>query len=153
MKSAIRDATYFIPSEDEWYKAAYHDASAGRQGTTSTTRPEPTRCPTTTSPRPTRAIRPTFGRTTTRPAIQYYPMTDVGDYTLSESPYGTFDQGGNVWEWNEAVIISSSRLRGGGWSNLSDSLLASSGSATARPTRTASLVFASQVSLSQVQRY
>ncbi len=49
-----------------------------------------------------------------------YPMTDVGDYTLSESPYGTFDQGGNVWEWNEAVVVdmygvSLRGMRGGGW--------------------------------------
>jgi formylglycine-generating enzyme required for sulfatase activity len=26
---------------------------------------------------------------------------DVGAYALSDSPYGTFDQGGNAWEWNE----------------------------------------------------
>ncbi len=27
--------------------------------------------------------------------------------------YGTFDQGGNVWEWNEAVISSYRGVRGG----------------------------------------
>jgi sulfatase modifying factor 1 len=26
-----------------------------------------------------------------------------GSYSGSASPYGTFDQGGNVWEWNEAI--------------------------------------------------
>ncbi len=29
-------------------------------------------------------------------------LTDAGAYGLSDSPYGTYDQGGNVWEWNEA---------------------------------------------------
>ena len=26
-------------------------------------------------------------------------VTDVGSYTGSPSPYGTFDQGGNMWEY------------------------------------------------------
>ena len=30
------------------------------------------------------------------------------------SYYGTFDQGGNVWEWNDAIVSANSRgLRGG----------------------------------------
>src|SRR4051794_3571423 len=32
-----------------------------------------------------------------------YYVTDVGAYTASSSYSGTFDQGGNVWEWNEAA--------------------------------------------------
>ncbi len=28
----------------------------------------------------------------------------MGSYTGSASPYGTFDQGGNVFQWNEAMI-------------------------------------------------
>ena len=43
-------------------------------------------------------------------------LTDVGAYGLSESPYGTFDQGGNVWEWNEQIAAGVRVFRGGAWS-------------------------------------
>jgi len=43
-------------------------------------------------------------------------VTTVGAYTGSASPYGIFDQGGNVWEWNEEIVSGSARgLRGGNW--------------------------------------
>ena len=38
----------------------------------------------------------------------------VGYFSQSESPYGTFDQGGNVWEWNEDSLESSMHRRRGG---------------------------------------
>jgi formylglycine-generating enzyme required for sulfatase activity len=42
--------------------------------------------------------------------------TDVGAYARADSFYGTFDQGGNVWEWNDTQLNSTSRgLRGGSW--------------------------------------
>ncbi len=33
-----------------------------------------------------------------------YYTTVVGEFQNSESPYGTFDQAANLWEWNEALI-------------------------------------------------
>ena len=40
--------------------------------------------------------------------------TLVGEFQNSASPYGTFDQGGNVSEWNEAIISGGFRgLRDG----------------------------------------
>jgi formylglycine-generating enzyme required for sulfatase activity len=50
----------------------------------------------------------------------------VGAYTGSESPYGTFDQGGNMIEWNEQIVFGSDRgLRGGDWFFDASSLAAS----------------------------
>ena len=44
-----------------------------------------------------------------------FTPTIKGSYTGSASPYGTFDQGGNLYEWNEATFVSGSFrvLRGG----------------------------------------
>ena len=42
-----------------------------------------------------------------------YYRTEAGDFDRSESPYGTFDQGGNVWEWTEAISESYRVIRGG----------------------------------------
>jgi formylglycine-generating enzyme required for sulfatase activity len=51
----------------------------------------------------------------------------VGSYGGDPSSYGTFDQGGNVWEMNDAVISGAYRgLRGGSWGDYGGSLLQSS---------------------------
>ena len=43
-------------------------------------------------------------------------LTDVGAYTYALSPYGTFDQGGNAYEWIETAVTGSTRgARGGSW--------------------------------------
>jgi hypothetical protein len=60
-------------------------------------------------------------------------LTDVGAYTLSGSSYGTFDQGGNAWELNEALIGSLRGSRAGSWGDLSD-YLRSATRATIDPT-------------------
>jgi len=53
-----------------------------------------------------------------------YYRTEVGDFENSASPYGTVDQGGNIWEWNETLISSSRGARGGGWYSDSGTLRA-----------------------------
>src|SRR5262245_19001810 len=48
---------------------------------------------------------------------QSYPLTDAGAYTLSLSPDGTLDQGGNVREWNETAYFNKTKrgYRNGDW--------------------------------------
>jgi len=46
--------------------------------------------------------------------VQDY-LTNVGSYTAAGSYYGTFDQAGNVWEWNESLFSGNRGRRGGSW--------------------------------------
>jgi formylglycine-generating enzyme required for sulfatase activity len=44
-------------------------------------------------------------------------LTPVGAFSASPGPYGTFDMGGDVWEWNEAVVLydGDRGSEGGSW--------------------------------------
>ncbi len=120
-------ARFFIPTEDEWYKAAYHDKSAGLAATyfnyPTSNDSEPGRdMSEATDPGNNANYRDDRDFLIGSP----YYRTEVGEFDLSDSPYGTFDQGGNLGEWNETVMVGSSRgIRGGGWYLDSDILHAS----------------------------
>jgi len=106
------DATWVIPSEDEWYKAAYHynDGATGNYYDYPTSNDS---CPSNDLVNPDPGNNANFYAGDYTIGSPYY-RTIVGDFENSESPYGTFDQGGNVWEWNEAVLHGSYRgVRGG----------------------------------------
>jgi formylglycine-generating enzyme required for sulfatase activity len=96
-------AKIFLTSEDEWYKAAYYDS----QSTSYFDYPAGSDTQTTCAvPGPT--------PNTANCDLVVFELTDVGSYPGSPSPYGTFDQGGNVWEWNEANgFFSLGGVRGG----------------------------------------
>ena len=87
-------ATIFLPSENEWYKAAYNIPA------TNSYYQYPTSSNTT----------PISSSPTTLPShANFFPggpgnLTDVGAYSGTMSPYGAFDMGGNVFQWNEALI-------------------------------------------------
>jgi formylglycine-generating enzyme required for sulfatase activity len=121
-------ATFVIPNENEWYKAAYHDQSAGLAASyfdypTSSNVPPGRSMTETTNPGNNANYEPISSGWLLGPP---YYRTNVGEFELSDSPYGTFDQGGNVWEWNESVILSHTRgLRGGSFGHHEDPMHAS----------------------------
>jgi len=113
--------TFRIPLENEWYKAAYYSPDYGGSGvggyyaygTQSDTDPGTT-------------IGSGANQANYNNAIGH--STDVGSFSGSGSFYGTFDQTGNVWQWNDldGTAGSSRGRRGGGWNNPS-SYVSSSG--------------------------
>jgi formylglycine-generating enzyme len=113
-----RDATAWanggvaVASENEWYKAAYYQPFGAGGDTDSYWQ------------------YPTASNSITTADANYNSsvgtVTDVGTYAADPSHYGTFDQGGNVWEWNDAIVSTSSRgLGGGSFSDASYSLQSS----------------------------
>lgn len=127
-------ATWVIPTENEWYKAAYYQPS-GSGGPSDNYWLYPTQSDST----PTVGLAdPTGSITNDGPNVANYAngadwnsqngnVTTIGSAgPSSDSYYGTFDQGGNVYEWNETIIGANRNLRGGAWGDPSASGLQSS---------------------------
>jgi formylglycine-generating enzyme required for sulfatase activity len=115
-------ATVYIPSEDEWYKAAYYDPTPGAGGGDNywTYATQSDTVPTVASADSTGDI--------TNPGANVANYNDGADWNgrngnvttvgsaAANSYFGTADQAGNVEEWNDAVISDSKRgARGGSW--------------------------------------
>ncbi|WP_197529341.1 formylglycine-generating enzyme family protein [Botrimarina mediterranea] len=114
------DAKYWLPSLDEWYKAAFHDASAGKSAvyfdfaTGSNSVPDSDDPATLDTPNTTNVANFTryapgdgYNSGEAMPN-RMYPLTDVGAYSETTSSYGAFDMAGNVWEWTETNSVSPS---------------------------------------------
>ena len=120
------DWKWAIPAEDEWYKAAYH-MNDGNTGNYYDYPTDSNSVPSNVLGEPTDpGNNATFYDDGYTNDIPY--STEFGAHENSDSPYGTFDQGGNVWEWNQVIIGSYRGMRGGGFYSLdgSSNLLASS---------------------------
>jgi len=125
--------THFIPSEDEWYKVAYHHpAAAGGDAD------DYWLYPTGTNQSPSIAIASVTGDIS-NPGTNIVNHLRTADWNgedgnvtsvgtagaESASFYGTLDQGGNVWELNEAVNLSFRGRRGGSWDSRTFNLASS----------------------------
>jgi formylglycine-generating enzyme required for sulfatase activity len=104
-------ATYVIPTENEWYKSAYGSPTAIY-----------TLYPTGSNNVPSNVLNASGmnnanynnGQTFTDP-INF--LTPVGSFADSPSNYLTFDQGGDVSQWDEAIIDGGRGFRGGAYSD------------------------------------
>jgi formylglycine-generating enzyme required for sulfatase activity len=108
------DAKYFLPSEDEWYKAAYY-SGAGATYFDYPTQQDAPDVPT-----------PVVSGTDPETAVYNDQTLSAGPAAITQagglSHYGTMAQGGNLWEWVESAFDSTNDsasenrgVRGGGW--------------------------------------
>jgi formylglycine-generating enzyme len=131
LQNVVRNpgATWAIPTEDEWYKAAYHKNN-GQSGSywdyasrsdvlgfgwgipdNNVVTPDPGNSACFWIGPNDQCIGPPYFR------------TPVGEFENSASEYGTFDQAGNVWEWTESrpsvagAVTSKRVMRGGSFYN------------------------------------
>ena len=104
-----KDAKYWLPSEDEWYKAAYYNGSVYFDYPTGSNIP------------PTSVASGTDSGTAV-----YSQPAEPGPAEVTQagglSPYGTMGQGGNAYEWTETTFdgLNNSAVglragRGGEW--------------------------------------
>jgi formylglycine-generating enzyme len=110
-------ATWVLPSSNEWYKAAYYSGVLStyyQYATQSDSTPSNVLSSTGTNNANFIGgvvAPPTFGYTD---YTNY--VTQVGAFAASPSHYGTFDQSGNVYQWNETANSGVERgLRGGSY--------------------------------------
>jgi formylglycine-generating enzyme required for sulfatase activity len=127
-------AQWFLPSITEWYKAAYYDPTKGGTGgywmqATQSDTLGGNRDFATVSNRANYFLN--NANTNTDFAIWTYwingidgaAVTPGGAYALAGSFYGTFDQGGNVWELTDTEYPTNYRwFTGGAWDQV-DSVL------------------------------
>lgn len=96
------DWKWAVTGEDEWYKAAYYDAATDSYFL----------YPTSSNDAPGDDPSDLAGNNANwnnNPG----GTSVAGTYANSASPNGTYDQGGNVWEWNETAVGGSRGERGG----------------------------------------
>jgi sulfatase modifying factor 1 len=124
---------FALPTENEWYKAAYYDPTlAGGSGGYYLYATKSNTAPGNDATSPTTANQANYvnaaGNYSVTQSKTFSPtqnyLTDVGAFSTSASYYGTFDQTGNVYQWNDLSGSAGTTrgLRGGAW-NLAATLV------------------------------
>lgn len=127
------DARVWIPTENEWYKAAYYDPThmngaggywlhANQSNTMVSNSPS--------DPGAANFYDGDFAVTLNSNITSQNHLTDVGAYGPdSASFYGINDMGGNLWEWNDLIARDSNGVEtgfrgifGGAWFNTADGI-------------------------------
>jgi formylglycine-generating enzyme required for sulfatase activity len=115
-----KNAFYFLPSENEWYKAAYYNAAGTNYFL----------YPTGSDTAPTAVASGTNAGSAVYNSVASVPA--IVDSAGGLSPYGTMGQGGNVFEWTESAFAGTNRFssefrarRGGNYVNSEDRLRSS----------------------------
>ncbi len=125
-----KDAYYFLPSENEWYKAAFYNPAGSAYF------PYPTGS--STAPIAVASGTQPDSAVYLQPTNQSSPAEVIAAGGLS--PYGTMGQGGNLWEWTETALSGDNNsatnvrtIRGGGWTSPENQLSSSFRSSTGLP--------------------
>jgi formylglycine-generating enzyme required for sulfatase activity len=115
------NAYYFLPNADEWYKAAYYNPTGGNYFL----------YPTGSNTAPTPVTNGTLNNTAVYSLLTKNGPADI-DNAGGPSVYGTYAQGGNVYEWDETDVDlvnddpdAARGVRGGRWSFSTDYNLSS----------------------------
>jgi formylglycine-generating enzyme required for sulfatase activity len=137
-------AAFRLPTNDEWYKAAYFSPNYGGPSVpgyydyaTQSDSP-PGNIVVSGTNKANYARGGVYSVTQSGYNSNQNYLTDVGAFSSSGSFYGTFDQSGNVYQWNDLDGLASSGssrgLRGGYWNDIYGPFyLSSSGSVSYFP--------------------
>ena len=141
-------ATYWIPSENEWYKAAHYKGggvSAGYWAYPTKSDSDPTFVTANSTGVGSAGLGSTANSINGNNEADWNGqdgnVTTVGS-NGGPSAYGTYDMGGNVWEWDDEVFEGSYRVfRGGGWNNVANEARSAAAAATSPDNRVNSVGF------------